>query len=337
MRKHRHKMYFLLMIFFAMLAILSNSITTYMYWLYFFLFYTGHIARLGITLSSILLADSISREAIDIKKIALFCVVSTLLVVFLLLIYVFNIIYVPSTPEDNIFYQVLYTAWAFLYWLNQVIGLTMIMYWAIKVHVSSPSSLKRYSRLSLIGSIVFFLVPLEMVVENLGITYTFYLGVDFLEIGIGTLFIAISFIKEPKLAFVLPFKVLRLSIFETEGGIMLYTHTWVEDEELVNEELFSSMVQGIRVILKEGVKRGNVRDIHLENATLILQHSEKHPIACVLITTRSSRSLRDALDTFMNRFIDEHSEKFSALWETEAFKGTSKIVEECFPFVPKYE
>lgn len=335
-------MHFLFMILFAMVAILSNSITTYIYWLYVIFFYTGYLARLGITLSSILLADSISRESIDIKKIAVFCIVATLFVTLMILIYVFNNIYVPSSPEDNLFYMVLYAAWAFMYWLNQVIGLTMIIYWAIKVNVNSPKSLKRYSRLSLVGAIIFFLVPLEMLVDNFLatnaiITNLFLLGIDFLEIGIGTLLIAISFIKEPKLAFVLPFKVMRLTIFETEGGIMLYTHTWAKDHELVNEELFSSMLQGIRVILSESVKRGNVRDIHLDKATLILQHSEKYPIACVLVTTRSSRALRNALDTFVRRFIEEHSIKFDALYETEAFKSTSRIVEECFPFVPKYE
>ncbi len=83
------------------------------------------------------------------------------------------------------------------------------------------------------------------------------------------------FAKKPKLGYVLPFKALRLTIINTESGIAIFTHDWTKDESLVDNVLFSGMMQGISGILNESLKKGNIKEIILDKANLLIEHSAR--------------------------------------------------------------
>jgi hypothetical protein len=147
----------------------------------------------------------------------------------------------------------------------------------------------------------------------------------------------IALVKEPRLAFVLPFKVMRLVIFETKGGLPIYTKNWIESESrsLKDEALFSSMLQGIGMILGEAVKKGTIREIQLTDAILLLHRNEEFSIACVLVATKSTKTLRHALNEFAEEFYETFSEKFDILSEPQRFEDASSLVEQHFAFVPE--
>ena len=79
-------------------------------------------------------------------------------------------------------------------------------------------------------------------------------------------------------------------------------------DNLIDHDLFSGMFQGISLILNEAVGKGNVREIVLDEGILLIKRSKKHPVACVLIVSKSSKSLRQALNAFSEKFFKEFAE-----------------------------
>jgi hypothetical protein len=143
--------------------------------------------------------------------------------------------------------------------------------------------------------------------------------------------------RHPKLVFVLPFKVLRLAVIETEGGISLFTHTWKAAGKLGNEDLYAGMIQGVNLILKESLDRGDVQEIKLARASLLAYRDARFPIVFVIVATKASRTLRDALRLFANRFLSDFKDNLATKNDVGQFDPANAIVAECFPFVPEYD
>ena len=146
----------------------------------------------------------------------------------------------------------------------------------------------------------------------------------------------IGFIREPRLAYILPFKAERLLVLETIGGIPLYSHTWDTGSNLIDEDLFSGMIQGVSVIVRESINKGDVQEIKIAEAILLMKRDENHPVICVLVANKASKFLRDALDGFAKQFFKMFSKGFNNPTLVSQFYGASKLVEQFFPFVPKY-
>jgi phage-related tail fiber protein len=94
------------------------------------------------------------------------------------------------------------------------------------------------------------------------------------------------------------------------------------------------MLQGIAMILDESVQKGAVREIVLENGVLVLQRTYKFSVASVLVATKSSQTLRHAIDAFTEHFYDAYSQFFDNSSEIQNFATASKLVDEHFGFVP---
>ena len=158
----------------------------------------------------------------------------------------------------------------------------------------------------------------------------------YLLMSIGLILIAYVVSHEPKLLFVLPFKAIRLTVLDTGAGIPLYTHTWMQNNEIVDEDLFSGVLQGISGILKESLNKGDVQEIRMTGAIIIAYRIPEYPIAFVLVATRPSQTLRDALKTFAVRFCDEFHTCFATLTNVGQFSPAERLVTACFPHVPVY-
>ncbi|MFX0101760.1 MAG: hypothetical protein ACFFCS_19505 [Candidatus Hodarchaeota archaeon] len=351
--RHRHLLYFVFMVLFVFLTIFFDALTELLKFnyiggffgiLYWPLLILSRSMQLGMVFFSIILADSISRESVDIKKIALYCIEATAFMVTDLASFYIGILLwkTPGASEMDLdiaepVQSMLANTWYIFYTLNILIGLWMVFYWCLKVHKNSPRSLRRYSTLCMIGAIILLLVPMQIVVGVFIPTFISSTELTFIEVSVGTLLVVIGLVKEPRLAYVLPFKVLRLAVIDTGGGLMLFNHSWLRDDEVVDDQLFSGMIQGIGMILDEAVRRGNVEEIKLNKAILILERSEKYPVACVLVASNSSRSLRIALSNFASKFYSQFSQHFNPPYETTVFEPAKELVEECFQFVPEYD
>jgi hypothetical protein len=98
------------------------------------------------------------------------------------------------------------------------------------------------------------------------------------------------------------------------------------------------MMQGISAILGESLKKGNVNEIILDKAHLLIEHtSENEETACILVATKSTIGLRTALSKFIYLFVNEFDPILADVNETRQFDRASVLVDKCFPFVPEYE
>lgn len=271
--------------------------------------------------------DSFTRDETDSRKSIVLSIAATLLVIFSLqpeeITLGWNSI---GEPSLNLGMGVMTTG-AFLIILTG----SAFTYYMVRMNNEVPRNLKTGARLGLLSGIILAGVwPLGL---GLGLHFM-YPGLWLLLLSIGVIPIGIAFVRYPKLAYVLPFKVLRLVVFETDGGVPLFSYSWSGGEEIAQEALFSGMLQGIAMILDESVRKGAVREIVLENGVLVLQRTYKYSVACVLVTTKSSRTLRNALDSFAETFYNEFSDQFDDVSEVRKFSSATSLVDEHFGFVP---
>jgi len=88
------------------------------------------------------------------------------------------------------------------------------------------------------------------------------------------------------------------------------------------------------MILDKSVQKGAVRTIVLENGVLVLQRTYKFSVASVLVITKSSHTLRHAIDVITEHFYAEYSQFFDNPSEIQNFATATKLVDEYFGFVP---
>ncbi len=280
----------------------------------------------------LLVSDTISREEIEPWKLFVYGIVATLGAIAIL-------------DPASVFRITLPNGLQTLNWddfSNLMMGIIFLypnivyVYSVGRMHRQAPSSLKKYSGVYFIGVVLYGPVSGAILLFGLDL----YLpGLNFIFAGVGVFLVAFVTARQPKLLFILPFRTIRLAVVDTKSGLPLFTHTWRQSgENLIDEDLFSGMLHGVSTIIKESLNRGNVTEIHLDKGILILQRSEQTSIACVLVTTKSSQTLRDALKLFGEKFYMQFKDKIATtINDAHQFAPASTLVTECFPFVPEYD
>jgi hypothetical protein len=276
----------------------------------------------------VLLGDTITRDSFDAKKLV---AVTFLSVYYVALVLTSDLSMGIYDPIQGLKPRITrYDVDGALFFLL-VISFNTLFYYMLRVHQKAPKVLKKYTRLLFLGAfIITFLGSILFAAFSRIVP-----GMFFITFAVGSILISIAFYKQPRLAFFLPFKALRLIIVNTESGISLYTYNWLKEETDVDKNLISGMVQGISLILKQSQKRGNVREINLDEGVMIIHRSEEFDIACVLISSKSSRALREGLELFAKRFYNKFSEDFKESWSSSKFEGAKLIIDDCFSFIPK--
>lgn len=275
----------------------------------------------------IFLFDIVSRESTDPIKLGLVTMLTTSHAVSIIILTIGET-YRWLNPEAAV--QILNLV-AFLNVVDTTIFGFIYLYYIMRIHRNAPRNIRKYSSISLAGALIIGLLVFVPVTNDLEITVTILIA------STGYLITAAIWFLEPRLAYILPFRALRLIVIETQGGLPIYTHIWNSKDQVADNALFGGMLQGIGLILNEAVGKGNINEIILDDATLIINNFEQHSIAFVLITTQSSKSLRIALDYFAEKFITKFADDLDKTSEVQRFAPTSELIEECFPFIPEWE
>ncbi|MEX2716585.1 MAG: hypothetical protein Q6370_009825 [Candidatus Sigynarchaeota archaeon] len=275
----------------------------------------------------ILLVDAISRESIDPVKIGLWCVVAGMCIVFSTYPGMAQRVTLPS-GELSINYAES---------VQGVSGVAQLgifflwLYYTARINKHAPRRMKPASRMLVSGAAL----------VAIGIPAIIFLAIDvipggsFLPGGVGTLLAAMAFAKDPNLAYVLPARVLRLTVIDANNGIRLFSHTWRAGSEMADDDLFSGALQGISLIVNETMGRGYVREIRMDEGIMILQMIEGPSVACVLVATNSSRTLRISLARFGEQFGREYKQFFkkgTGTVNVAPFKTASSLIPLYFPF-----
>ena len=149
------------------------------------------------------------------------------------------------------------------------------------------------------------------------------------------LLIALSFGLQPQLAHILPSRAMRIVAIET-SGIAVFNYVWTTQTGVTDEMLFSGALQGITEILKETVHRGSVREIIFDNAAMIINYSPDYLVACVLLVTKATKTLRHALKRFSDRFYEQFKPFFHKVVNMENYTPAQALVKEYFGFLPDF-
>lgn len=287
------------------------------------------IINAPITFSMMLLVDSVSRKTVDPVKVLVTTIVSTSLVIFAFEpgAVVINTSYLgekaPAMAGDFDLAGSMLFALAGLFWL----------YYMVKIYFSAPDNIKKDSTINLIGALI--AGPGSGIAFASG--FVWYLpGSDYVCIAIGALTCAYAFTKQPKLGYVLSFKVYRIMTINTQSGLALYTYDW-ENEPLFEDQLFSGALIGISAILNESLNKGIIKEIEFEQGKLIVKQLEDYPIFFVLLANESRPILHSALDLFSKAFRNTFPvEEVSDYIETSKFTSADNLLQEHFPFVVNY-
>src|SRR5271157_1457815 len=255
----------------------------------------------GTGVAIVFFVDAFSRDTIDPVKLVILTACSTGAVVF-----------------QNYFFLIGLQVFSMVIWL----------YYSIQIHIHAPAYAKAQSRLNLVGVAIFIMGSLwgslsyaAVLLTPGDLLSTLMTNIPwYLIMGVSYILIVIAIMQMPIIVSILPFTAMQVSVIDTVKGIALFTHNWVKRDELLDEDLFSSMLSGIAMILNEGMKQGDVREIELDNAKLILKQNEQHHVAFALVASKSTKSLRTSLSSFADNFIEQFSKHFGNQIDTSQFQ-----------------
>ena len=326
--KYRHILYFALswlcamicILFFGLSFLFGNNI----------LFIVGFAWIIPAIAFILVVLEYFSRESIEPLNVAIFAALSGVTSALTLLPGAITVVNNPngeSYVDMNGLFAIGLMLMIFYYCVS-------IVYWGIQIYHYFPHNLKRHSTLFLLTCVIIaigFLGVILFGVENQ------LPGLDAVVLSIAAIIFAFVFLNKPQVAFILPFKVVQLTIIDTVSGIPLFTHTWGRIGEIVDEMLFSGMFQGISAILNEALHRGNVREIVLDKGTLLLNRSQEVNAACILVTNKATRSLRVALNAFADEFFTRFGSYLNAATDLTQLAGVAELIKTHFGFIPKYD
>ncbi len=294
------------------------------------------IYRIGIVVTGpvlfgiIFLVDSVSRNNIDPRKILIATASSIALAIY-------------STEPDSVIFNT-----SALGELGPSLGgnfeiagsitfLTAGLFWLYYmtlIHIRAPVHLKRYSLISMLGAIV--AGPGSVIAFVTGIVW-FLPGVDYLLIAIGALLTSYAFSRQPKLAYVLPFKVFRVIAFDVESGIPVFTYTW-DSRGLGDSTLFTGALSGVISLLKESLGRGVIEHIAFQKGMLLIDYIPDKDIGFALIASKSNETLKLALRLFSEAFINEFEKVLEGdRSQVDQYSEAWRLIDKAFPFVVSVE
>jgi len=206
--------------------------------------------------------------------------------------------------------------------------------WSYQTWRRAPVSLKPLTILLLIGSTLFSIVTVLM--YALGAFIKTFNAIAFIVNGIGAFTTIIVILKDPRIIYILPFKAYRILVVDTNQSVALFKHDWAKVGEL-EENMFSMMLQAIGSVLDDILKKGEVQEIQMDRAVLLIHHDKTNSIASILIASKSSKSLRHGLKRFHEKFFTVFHSNLDDERIVGGFEETRKIVDNIFDFVPNYK
>jgi hypothetical protein len=297
----------------------------------------GRLFFLGMMLSLLLFFDLLSRDSYDAKKVVVYCVSGTVMVITQIYRLLIRFWLERDTFNDDEVYLIsgvvrdLVMIGLFAYIL------VLLLYWLHALYRRAPAELKRSASFAMVGGMLVLASMLVLLAAypsgaSSGDYFGFFIAL--LILNAGFLSFIWQFYKHPELGFLLPYRVMRMMVFNPANGIPIYTYTW--DEKLANEDIFSGMLQAIASVMHESINMAQLREIILDNSVLIIERHPNLPLAFVLICSKSTRMLRSALNLFESKFIAEfHGILSESVTNLAPFQAADRFIFECYPFSKK--
>ncbi|UYP46076.1 hypothetical protein NEF87_002361 [Candidatus Lokiarchaeum ossiferum] len=285
-------------------------------------------ALIGVGYFTILYVDVITLETHDIRKFVVLTAIVMLVIVFSFDENAVIIDYDGIQP-----YPTMHGRFRVANLMLMAFIISLLLFSNVNLLRRSPKHLLHHSRNNLFGFIMYGILPyiiqytkLEKIVP----------GIANSAIAIGVIIATYTLINTPQLAFILPFTLERLLIIDSHNGMSIFTHEFNDKGKEFPEAIFSGFMKATGNLFDYTLNRGKVRQIILENATLLVKSSSTTPLFAVIITDKASPSLIKSLDAFTKKLFSDHRITGNYVYSTvlNDYFFIKDYVEDYFSFVP---
>jgi len=330
--RYAYLKYFAGMWFFLSIWILFQAISDLLLSipLHFVVFYALIIFSYFVNLS----VDTITRDSIDIKKMILTTITSSFVVILSLDLNnfpAFNPDAIIIEETGTIPYLTMHGSFQIAVMIALVLLVSLAIYGSLKMLIHTPKNLKKYSLIYVLGTYLMGVQPIWIQFTELEKNFP---GITTGSMALGILINAIIFIKEPKLAHILPFKAYRIIIQNTKSGNIVFKHDWNKLETEFSEKVFSGMMLAINTMFDKTISKGNVRKIKFDEAEITFKASEEVLLACILISSDSSITLRNSFSQFANDVFKDYNNIKKNAHSMSKYDNGIVLLEKHFPFIP---
>ena len=203
-----------------------------------------------------------------------------------------------------------------------------LFYWGLKTWINSPVLIKKEASIFFLGIIIASLVA--MVFYLFYIIEPFFILVSDFALIIGIPIFLLAILREPKLLYILPFTVYRISVKDRDG-FPLFDHDWSKSN--ISENIFSGFLNAVQLMSEEVMNIGGLLDINLEDGILILRESKF--ITVGLVASKSSKLLRESVIKFTNEFETKFEKELKkSVKDISQYEDAFELIEKFFSNFP---
>jgi len=210
-----------------------------------------------------------------------------------------------------------------------LVPLILVLQWGFHIWIHSPKKLRKKANIFLLGIIL--MSPVNFTLYLLTLVNSIFIIFADITLCIGMIITTYILIKDPKILYILPFRVYSIVVVHSIAGFPLFYHNW--SEPFIDQDLFTCVLSATEKMTTEVLMRGGVKSVNLKQGVLILE--KKRFITVGLLASKTSKFLRDCLTDFTDEFERDFAKELNqAPNELHDFDAASKLIEKTFAHIP---
>ncbi|MHA1966620.1 MAG: hypothetical protein ACW964_02345 [Candidatus Hodarchaeales archaeon] len=269
--------------------------------------FTGFFCVTGFTLFFVIFVDSANRTTFDPIKFSIYGIIA------------FGMVYgalLPGVEAKVVSY--------FLANIQTIFWSFKAILWVIYIgnlYTKVPKDKRNRIGVAFLGAILMLLAQLMSFTRLIPLD----LGIVEMTILLGYLLFMISFVLEPRLLFILPFKTSRLVVVNTKTKKPLFSYSWARNNDENIEDLYPGMIAAVDAL------SSGLHELQLKESKLLINHHLR--ISCIIVTSKASKALNNSLEIFTNRVAKTFDTLPEIDFTQKEYNVLDTIVHESFPFI----
>ena len=276
---------------------------------YYILNNISHAFAVVAVLLFVVFIDTVTRESVNVITISIVSVIGGLVI--------YTNIY------GNYFLFSFYDLLLDLY-------LIIIFVFLIRSTLKAPEHLKKFSKFLTIMVVALGSLSLIMSTIFAG-SGIFFSGI---YASIMNLILVIVLVRHPELLYILPYRVHRLTVIHRKIGISIFDHQFAKAD--IDEDLLAGLLSALEQTSIEVLHRGELEEVKLSEGILIFVKANY--ITVGLITSKSSKHLRDSLEKFAKDFEQRFTDLLvKNVFDLTEFESANQLLDFYFGYIPSFD
>jgi len=200
--------------------------------------------------------------------------------------------------------------------------------WFFKTWRRAPPELVKDAFYLFLTSVILYICCIFLFLLGLWLLFPLGYLLTTASVIIATYFIY----RQPKLLYILSFEGRRITVITNQAGIPLFDLSWQlrGTSKMAEQKGFFKWMPVLQQLSQKISKSGQVEELRLENSTILFKHAKY--ITTVLLSSRQSPILREALENFTRAFESQYEKLLRVgLNDSFNFREATKLINEIFP------